>query len=106
MKTKECEVHFNIARYEHQRKLAEAEGVRSRTLSSQVSTFSHTETELRSQLNIYVEKFKQVSLSLDNFLSLSRPLFDSFRYLHFFDTQAVRMYIIKLPLSNSWSTLG
>jgi hypothetical protein len=25
-----------------------------------VSTFSHTEAELRSQLNIYVEKFKQV----------------------------------------------
>jgi myosin heavy subunit len=29
-------------------------------LTSQVSTFSHTEAELRSQLNIYVEKFKQV----------------------------------------------
>lgn len=29
-------------------------------MSAQVSTFSHTEAELRSQLNIYVEKFKQV----------------------------------------------
>lgn len=29
-------------------------------MTSQVSTFSHTEAELRSQLNIYVEKFKQV----------------------------------------------
>lgn len=62
MKTKECEVQFNVARYEHQRKLAENESTRSRTLSAQVSTFSQTETELRSQLNIYVEKFKQVSL--------------------------------------------
>jgi hypothetical protein len=31
-------------------------------LTRQVSTFSQTETELRTQLNIYVEKFKQVSL--------------------------------------------
>ena len=31
-------------------------------MSAQVSTFSHTEAELRSQLNIYVEKFKQVRL--------------------------------------------
>jgi len=33
-------------------------------LHAQVSTFSQTEAELRSQLNIYVEKFKQVRLSL------------------------------------------
>lgn len=33
-------------------------------MTSQVSTFSHTEAELRSQLNIYVEKFKQVLLQL------------------------------------------
>ena len=67
MKTKECEVHFNIARYEHQRKLAENESTRSRTLTAQVNTFSQTETELRSQLNIYVEKFKQVSGDLQHY---------------------------------------
>ena len=61
MRTKECEVQYNLARYERERKAAEAEQTRSRTLSAQVSTFSQTETELRSQLNIYVEKFKQVS---------------------------------------------
>ena len=61
MRTKECEVQYNLARYEQQRKIAESEANRSRTLSAQVSTFSQTETELRSQLNIYVEKFKQVS---------------------------------------------
>lgn len=60
MRTKECEVQYNLARYERERKIAENEQNRSRTLSAQVSTFSQTETELRSQLNIYVEKFKQV----------------------------------------------
>lgn len=62
MRTKDCEVQYNLARYEQQRKIAENEATRSRTLSAQVSTFSQTETELRSQLNIYVEKFKQASL--------------------------------------------
>lgn len=60
MRTKECEVQYNLARYERERKAAENEQIRSRTLTAQVSTFSQTETELRSQLNIYVEKFKQV----------------------------------------------
>ncbi len=62
MRTKECEVQYNAARFEQQRKVAENETTRSRTLSAQVSTFSQTETELRSQLNIYVEKFKQARL--------------------------------------------
>ena len=60
MRTKESEVQWHSARYEGERKAAENEKIRSRTLSAQVSTFSQTETELRSQLNIYVEKFKQV----------------------------------------------
>ena len=76
MRTKECEVQYNSARYEQQRKIAENEATRSRTLSAQVSTFSQTETELRSQLNIYVEKFKQASLpfyfSFDHAASTSR----------------------------------
>jgi hypothetical protein len=57
-------VQFNIARYDKEKKAAEAEAQRSRSLNSQVMTFSKTETELRSQLNIYVEKFKQVSSAL------------------------------------------
>ena len=64
MRTKECEVQLSLARAEEQRKRAEDEMKKSRTLNSQVSTFSQTETELRSQLNIYVEKFKQVGLIL------------------------------------------
>lgn len=60
LRTKECEVQFNIARFEQQKKDAEKQASNSRALNAQVSTFSQTETELRSQLNIYVEKFKQV----------------------------------------------
>ena len=60
LRTKELEVQYNLARYEQQRKQAEAEATRAKALQAQVSTFNQTETELRSQLNIYVEKFKQV----------------------------------------------
>jgi hypothetical protein len=49
-----------MAKFEAQKKAAEQEAARSRALSAQVSTFSQTESELRNQLNIYVEKFKQV----------------------------------------------
>ena len=71
MRTKECEVQLSLARAEDQRKRAEDEAKKSRTLNSQVSTFSQTETELRSQLNIYVEKFKQVCLSLSSLFTLA-----------------------------------
>jgi hypothetical protein len=60
MRTKELEVQYNLARYEREKKNAEAEMARSRQLNSQVQTFSKTETELRQQLNVYVDKFKQV----------------------------------------------
>lgn len=49
-----------MARFDRERKAAEGEIIKSRTLNAQVSQFSKTETELRNQLNIYVEKFKQV----------------------------------------------
>lgn len=61
LRTKELEVQYQVARYEQQRKAQEAEATKSKQLTTQVSTFSQTETELRSQLSIYVEKFKQVS---------------------------------------------
>lgn len=60
MRTKELEVQYNLARFERERKMAEQELARSKALNAQVLTFSKTEAELRSQLNIYVEKFKQV----------------------------------------------
>lgn len=49
-----------MAKFNKEQKAAEAEVTRSRALNAQVLTFSKTESELRSQLNIYVEKFKQV----------------------------------------------
>lgn len=60
LRSKDAEIQCLTAKYEEQRRAAESEATRCRALSSQVSTFSHTEAELRSQLNIYVEKFKQV----------------------------------------------
>ncbi|KAL9047404.1 MAG: hypothetical protein Q9214_000018 [Letrouitia sp. 1 TL-2023] len=75
MRTKECEVQFNLARYEQQKKETQNEQQRSRTLSGQVATFAQTEAELRSQLSIYVEKFKQVEDTLNN----SNDLFLTFR---------------------------
>jgi hypothetical protein len=66
MRTKELEVQFNMARFERERKAAEQEAARARALDAQVRTFSKTETELRSQLNIYVDKFKQVRFLVGN----------------------------------------
>ncbi|KAL9612817.1 MAG: hypothetical protein Q9167_002600 [Letrouitia subvulpina] len=70
MRTKECEVQFSLARYEQQKKETQNEQQRSRTLSGQVATFAQTEAELRSQLSIYVEKFKQVHRHVDERLKL------------------------------------
>ena len=66
LRHKDAEIANLAAKHEVERKRAEAEGSRCRTLTNQVSTFSHTEAELRSQLNIYVEKFKQVSSPLSS----------------------------------------
>jgi predicted nucleic acid-binding Zn-ribbon protein len=63
LRHKDAEIANLQAKHEVERKKAEAEASRCRTLTNQVSTFSNTEAELRSQLNIYVEKFKQVSSS-------------------------------------------
>ncbi|KAK4103851.1 hypothetical protein N658DRAFT_513904 [Parathielavia hyrcaniae] len=60
MRTKELEVQYNLARYEREKKNYETEATRSRQLNTQVQTFSKTEAELRQQLNVYVDKFKQV----------------------------------------------
>lgn len=68
MRTKEIEVQWNMARYEQQKKAAESESARCRQLNSQVLTFSKTETELRNQLNVYVDKFKQASSDLSSLL--------------------------------------
>ncbi|KAF2652267.1 hypothetical protein K491DRAFT_55662 [Lophiostoma macrostomum CBS 122681] len=75
LRTKELEIQYQMARLEQQRKQHEMESSKSHQLTRQVSTFSQTETELRTQLNIYVEKFKQVEETLNN----SNDLFLTFR---------------------------
>lgn len=60
LRTKELEIQYYLARYEQQKKAQQQEADKSRQLTTQVTTFASTETELRNQLNIYVEKFKQV----------------------------------------------
>ncbi|PYH47408.1 taxilin [Aspergillus saccharolyticus JOP 1030-1] len=75
LRSKDAEIQCLTAKFEEQRRAAENEASRCRALSTQVSTFSHTEAELRSQLNIYVEKFKQVEDTLNN----SNELFLTFR---------------------------
>jgi Myosin-like coiled-coil protein len=78
---------YYTALLEQQRRDQEMESSKSDQLTKQVSTFSQTETELRSQLNIYVEKFKQVCSTLSNFadfqvedtLNSSNDLFLTFR---------------------------
>lgn len=75
LRTKELEVQLNQACAEKFKKTSDLNEQRAKTLHSQVSTFSETESELRSQLNIYVEKFKQVEDTLNN----SNDLFLNFR---------------------------
>lgn len=60
MRTKELEVQYHMARFEREKKTAESESSKSRHLQAQVAAFTKTETELRNQLNVYVDKFKQV----------------------------------------------
>jgi len=66
MRVKELELAQQIARHEQLRKAQENELSKSHQLTRQVSTFSQTENELRGQLNVYVEKFKQVGLLLSS----------------------------------------
>lgn len=75
MRTKELEVQHHMARFEKEKKTAEAESNKARQLQSQVQAFTRTEAELRNQLNVYVDKFKQVEDTLNN----SNDLFLSFR---------------------------
>lgn len=63
MRQKDLEIQAQLMLLDQQRKAQEMESSKSHQLTRQVSTFSQTETELRSQLNIYVEKFKQVRAS-------------------------------------------
>ncbi|KAL5614535.1 hypothetical protein BROUX41_004638 [Berkeleyomyces rouxiae] len=75
LRTKELEVQYNMARFEAQKRIAEEEVVKGRQLQIQVQGLSSSDAELRSQVNRYAEKFKQVEDTLTN----SNELFTTFR---------------------------
>ena len=60
MRTKELEIQFNLARFDREKKGHDKESNRTRQLKNEIITFSNTESDLRQQLNVYVDKFKQV----------------------------------------------
>jgi chromosome segregation ATPase len=60
LRTKDLEIAYQMSRHDQLKKAQESELSKSHQLTRQVSTFSQTENELRGQLNVYVEKFKQV----------------------------------------------
>ncbi|KAL1895786.1 hypothetical protein Cpir12675_003064 [Ceratocystis pirilliformis] len=75
LRTKELEVQYNMVRFEAQKRIAEDEVAKGRQLQSQVQGLSSSDAELRSQVNRYAEKFKQVEDTLTN----SNELFSTFR---------------------------
>ena len=60
MRTKELEIQYNLARFDREKQNYEKEVARTRQLKNEIITFSNTESDLRQQLNVYVDKFKQV----------------------------------------------
>jgi DNA repair exonuclease SbcCD ATPase subunit len=64
IRVKDLEIAYHVARHDQLKRAQENELSKSNQLTKQVSTFSQTESELRGQLNVYVEKFKQVRRSL------------------------------------------
>ncbi|KAG0311747.1 hypothetical protein BGZ99_009935 [Dissophora globulifera] len=75
VKSKDLELELAQAKLAQQRQVAEQEANKVGLLKSQLNAFSKTEAELRKQLNIYVEKFKQVEETLNK----SNSLFQTFR---------------------------
>ena len=68
IRVKDLEIAYQTARHDQLKKAQESELNKSHQLTRQVSTFSQTENELRGQLNVYVEKFKQVCLFFNEIL--------------------------------------
>lgn len=56
MRTKEIELQYHLARFDRDKKAAEAELTKMLQLQTQVQTLSRSETQLRSELNMYIEK--------------------------------------------------
>ena len=82
MRGRESDLQYQALQCSRAQAQARDEATHATNLRQQVDSFTHTETELRSQLNIYVEKFKQVS----PFLYTPRPFLSlrdtDFCYIH------------------------
>ncbi|KAM3464379.1 hypothetical protein NHJ6243_002435 [Beauveria neobassiana] len=68
MRTKEIELQYHLARFERDKKATETELTKMRKLQSQVQTLSRSETQLRAELNMYIDKLGEacnVKVALD-----------------------------------------
>ncbi|KAI7828603.1 myosin-like coiled-coil protein-domain-containing protein [Gamsiella multidivaricata] len=75
VKSKDLELQLAQAKLEQQQQQKRQETQKVELLKSQLNAFTKTEAELRKQLNVYVEKFKQVEETLNK----SNSLFQTFR---------------------------
>ncbi|KAJ4148578.1 hypothetical protein LMH87_003042 [Akanthomyces muscarius] len=56
MRTKEIELQYHLSRFDRDKKASEAELAKMRQLQTQVQTLSRSETQLRTELNMYMDK--------------------------------------------------
>ncbi|KAG9293690.1 hypothetical protein G9A89_019027 [Geosiphon pyriformis] len=75
VRSKDLELQLYEAKLQQQRQLTDQEVVKASSLQEQVNAFAKTETDLRKQLNVYVDKFKAVEETLNK----SNELFLTFR---------------------------
>ncbi|RUS15291.1 myosin-like coiled-coil protein-domain-containing protein [Endogone sp. FLAS-F59071] len=75
VKSKDLELQLYDAKLEQQKQLTEQETMKAEALRQQIAAFAKTEAELRKQLNVYVDKFRQVEETLNK----SNELFLTFR---------------------------
>lgn len=56
MRTKEIELQYHLSRFDRDKKASESELAKMRQLQTQVQTLSRSETQLRTELNMYMDK--------------------------------------------------
>ncbi|KAF9899421.1 hypothetical protein EC991_008918 [Linnemannia zychae] len=75
IKSKDLELQLAQAKLDRQKKASQEETAKVGQLKSQLQASAKTEAELRKQLGVYIEKFKQVEETLNK----SNTLFQTFR---------------------------
>ncbi|KAI9780218.1 MAG: hypothetical protein M1816_003142 [Peltula sp. TS41687] len=109
MRVKEAEVLMYMARHHQEKQRADQAEARAQALNAQVATFSRTETELRNQLNIYVEKFKQVGDGIshrESYLSVVAMTLDTLRIGNEEDRHRVRSLLMNVAIAQVEDTLN